>query len=50
MDVLDGNGPAVRKSSRGHKLDSALLVLDGPRGTQIFEQKSDKARIGGGIE
>src|SRR5216684_5379871 len=50
VDVLDRDWADLRKSRRRGKRDSTLVGFDGPRGAQVFEQKSNKARIGGGVE
>src|SRR5262249_56938327 len=48
--VLDRDRAVLRKACSWHELDSAMVVFDGARGPQIFEEKRDKARIGGGVE
>src|SRR5262249_338854 len=48
--VFDRDRNVFRKARCRCELDSALAVFGGSRGAQVFEEKSDKARIGRGVE
>src|SRR5215469_9851601 len=48
--VLDRERALFRKARRRRELDSTIIGFGGAPCAQVFKQKRDKARIGGGVE